>query len=74
MIDPDRWPIEAAKREIQSQLKHYSTREETQALQTQIAQAETRTIKWMVGTIVAVGAVVVTAIGIAAAVIIAVLN
>ena len=53
---------------LDSTLQHYATKaelnEKTGRLDTKIAEAETRLIRWMVGTVVAVGALVVGAVAI----------
>ena len=37
------------KQEFQREISHYTTKEESAKLETQIAQAETRSVKWMIG-------------------------
>ena len=39
------------KQEFQREISHYTTKEESAKLETKIAQAETRSVKWMIGQV-----------------------
>ena len=49
---------------VEQTLKHYATKAELEQVNTEIAQAESRIIRWTVGTGVAVSLLIVAAIGI----------
>lgn len=52
---------EDLRQELQNELRHYATKEDVANLRTDISQAETRLIKWMVASVLA-GAAVAAAI------------
>lgn len=51
----------ATKEDLRNELRHYATKEDVANLRTDIAQSETRLIKWMVGSVLA-GAAIAAAI------------
>ena len=66
--------IEGVQTQIDRSLKHYATKEDTADVKIEVAKTETKTIKWIVGTGIALGGVVVATVGIAVTVLIWVLK